>query len=274
MTGMDLIANMNLKLRTFEAIKGRKPSEDERKEICRKVHLEYKLFRTIQRYNLNGTVSLEDIRDKMELDEKIHESQVIKEREEEYRRMHGIPEDKAEAAFKVFIATVPERYQGASLTEFNAGATVVQHILDGGSCLLTGPTGCGKTRMLYAVCKHICRNYDPYEVVMDTLPGLIAKIHENSGASDWMEYASDKYGKHTKVLVIDEYDKCKGSDSDYEILNHIVNERYSNMLQTIVCGNGDIEKAGNLLGDAVVSRLIGRADGGRYFCQQGKDRRQ
>ena len=210
----------------------------------------------------------------MELDEKEHEMQVIREREEDYRRMHGIPEDKAEAAFRVFMSTVPERYQGASLTEFNAGATVVQHILDGGSCLLTGPTGCGKTRMLYAVCKHLCRNYDPYEVVMDTLPGLIAKIHENSGASDWLEYAGDKYGRHTKVLVIDEFDKCKGSDSDYEILNHIVSERYNNMLQTIVCGNGDIEKAKNILGDAVVSRLTGRADGGRSFSQQGKDRRQ
>ena len=49
MTGMDIIANMNSKLRTFEAINGRKPSEDERKEICRKVHLEYKLFRTMKR---------------------------------------------------------------------------------------------------------------------------------------------------------------------------------------------------------------------------------
>ena len=59
MTGMDIIANMNGKLRTFEAINGRKPSEDERKEICRKVHLEYKLFRTMSRYNLGGTISVE-----------------------------------------------------------------------------------------------------------------------------------------------------------------------------------------------------------------------
>ena len=93
MTGMDIIANMNGKLRTFEAINGRKPSEEERKEICRKVHLEYKLSRTMNRYNLEGTMSVEEIRDKMELDEKEHEMQVIREREEEYRRMHGIPED-------------------------------------------------------------------------------------------------------------------------------------------------------------------------------------
>lgn len=274
MTAMDMITTMNSRVATFKAINGRHPSEEERIALRDKVCLEYRIYRTMERYDIKGTKSLEEIREMMELDEKTHDMEVIREREEEYRRMHGIPEDKAEAAFKVFIATVPERYQGASLSDFNEGATVVQHILDGGSCLLTGPTGCGKTRMLYAVCKHLCRNYDPYEVVMDTLPGLIAKIHENSGASDWLEYASEKYGKHTKVLVIDEFDKCKGSDSDYEILNHIVNERYSNMLQTIVCGNGDIEKAKNILGDAVVSRLIGRADGGRYFCQQGKDRRQ
>ena len=274
MTGMDLINNINSKLKTFECVNGRKPSDDERKEICRKVNLEYRMFRTMNRYNLSGTMSLDEIRDKMELDDKLYEAEVIRQREEDYRRMHGIPEDKAEASFRVFMATVPERYQSASLSEFNSGASVVQHILNGGSCLLTGPTGCGKTRMLYAVCKHLCRNYEPYEVVMDTLPNLIAKIHENSGASDWLEYAGEKYGRSVKILVIDEFDKCKGSDSDYEVLNHIINERYSNLLQTIVCGNGDIEKAKNILGDAVVSRLIGKADGGRYFCQQGKDRRQ
>lgn len=274
MTGINLIENINSKLRTFEAINGRKANDDERREICRRVKTEWQMLRTMERYNIKGSVTIDEIRDKMELDEKQHEAEVIKQREEDHRRMHGIPRDKAEAALKVFMSTIPERYKDASLTEFNSGATVVQHIMDGGSCLLTGPTGCGKTRMLYAVCKHICRNYEPYEVMMDTLPTLIAKIHENSGASDWIEYASEKYGKSTKLLVIDEFDKCKGSDSDYEILNHIVNERYSNMLQTIVAGNGDIEVAKSLLGDAVVSRLTGRKDGGRYFCQNGKDRRQ
>lgn len=274
MTGVDLINNMNSRLKTFEAINGRKPDEEERKALRDKVMFEYRMLRTMKHYNLSGTISAEELRDKMELDEKLHDSEVIREREEEYRRMHGIPDDRAEAAFKVFMATVPERYRDASLSDFNEGATVVQHILNGGSCLITGTTGTGKTRMLYAVCKHLCRNYEPYEVVMDTLPNIIAKIHENSGASDWLEYAGEKYGRSTKILVIDEFDKCKGSDSDYEILNHIVNERYSNMRQTIVCGNGDIEKAKNILGDAVVSRLTGRADGGRGFHQQGKDRRQ
>lgn len=274
MTGMDIIKNMTDKLRTFEAINGRKPSDDERKEIRSRVMLEYKMLRTMKRYDISGTVSIDEIRDKMELDDKLHEAEVIRQREEDYRRMHGIPEDKSEAAFKVFMATVPERYRDASISDFNEGATVIQHIMNGGSCLLIGTTGCGKTRMLYAVCKHLCRIYDPYEVVMETLPNLIAKIRENSGASDWLEYATEKYCKQTKLLVVDEFDKCKGSDSDYEILNHIVNGRYSNMLQTVVCGNGDLEKAKNILGDAVVSRLIGKADGGRFFLQQGKDRRQ
>lgn len=33
-------------------------------------------------------------------------------------------------------------------------------------------------------------------------------------------------------------------------------------------------KAKDNLGEAVVSRLIGRANRGRYFHQEGKDRRQ
>lgn len=274
MNGMDLIGKMNTQFRTFETIHGRKPDDAERKEICRKVHLEYKMLRTIQRYNLPETISLDELRDRIELDDKLHDKEVLEEREKEYRLMHGIPENVAEASYTAFMTTVPERYKSASLSDFNEGATIVQHILGGGSCLLTGPVGCGKTRLLYAVCKHLCRNYEPYEVVMDTLPNLIAKIHQDCGSNDWLEYADERYCKQTKILVIDEFDKCKGSDSDYEIFNHIVNSRYGNMLQTIVAGNGDIEKAKNILGDAVVSRLTGRADGGRYFFQKGSDRRQ
>ena len=38
MTGMDIIANMNGKLRTFEAINGRKPSEEEgRRSVARSI---------------------------------------------------------------------------------------------------------------------------------------------------------------------------------------------------------------------------------------------
>ena len=132
MNGMDLIGKMNTQFRTFETIHGRKPDDAERKEICRKVHLEYKMLRTIQRYNLPETISLDELRDRIELDDKLHDKEVLEEREKEYRLMHGIPENVADASYTAFMTTVPERYKSASLSDFNEGATIVQHILGGG----------------------------------------------------------------------------------------------------------------------------------------------
>ena len=219
----------------------------------------------------SGSMSDEDVTNAMRL----RNAHIIRKAEEDYKLMHGMESTRSAVALNVFMETVPERYREASIADFNAGASIIQHILDKkASCLLTGPTGCGKTRLLYAVGKHLAPLHEPYAVVMDTLANLIARIHDSSVAEDWLSYAGEKYGRHTKVLIIDEFDKIKNSNSDYEILTHIINERYGHKLQTIVAGNGDIDSARRILGDAVVSRLTGKADGGRYFHQTGKDRRQ
>ena len=262
------------KIKKFEEEQGRKATEEERRDIVRRVKKECDLQRTKEKYGITDNVTYEDIKDMIEYENKLRESRVMRERELEYRLIHGIPEDKAKVALNTFMESVPERYKNASLSDFNEGATIVDHLLNGGSCLLTGSVGCGKTRLIYAICKRLCLNYSPGEVVVNTLSGLISSIHENSGTSDWLDYTNEKYCKQTKLLCIDEFDKCKFYKSDFEIINHIANERYNNQFQTVVVGKGDLTKAVNILGEAVVSRLTGRADGGRHFQQDGKDRRQ
>lgn len=270
----NLIAGLYREFDAFKVKTGRMPTEDERRGIKDKFLLEYRMISAMERHNLPADCPHDEVMRYVEQDMRENDARVIKEREEEERLMRGINGDTADRAYNVFIATVPERYKSASIYDFNQGASVIDHILHGGSCLVTGTTGCGKTRMLYAVCKHMCRQFAPYETVMDTLPGLMARVRSDCGASDWITYAGERYGKNTKLLVIDEYDKCKGSDSDYEVLNHIVNERYNNMLQTVIAGNGGIDTAKDILGDAIVSRLTGRAEGGRHFRQTGDDRRR
>lgn len=262
------------KVKKFEEEHGRRITAEERQAIVSELRKELDLQKTKEKYGITENVTYEDIKDKIEYENKQHDLEVMRDREREYRLIHGIPEDMAKASFEAFMKTVPERYKNASMSDFNEGATIVDHILTGGSCLLTGSVGCGKTRLIYAICKSLCKNYSPGDVVVNTLSGLISSIHENSGASDWLDYTNEKYCKQTKLLCIDEFDKCKFSKSDFEIINHIVNERYNNQLQTVVVGNGDLKKAFNILGEAVVSRLTGRTDGGRHFQQDGKDRRQ
>lgn len=192
---------------------------------------------------------------------------------QEYALMHG-EKSTSELAYEYFLDTVPERYKDAQLTDFNSSSPVINHILDGGSCLLSGTTGSGKTHMLWALGKEFANKNKLGDVVVMTLSELISSVRSNSSATDWILYATEKFGEAPRILFVDEYDKCKSSPSDYELFNHIIGKRYDNKLQTVLVGNGDITTARNTLGDAVISRLTGKADNGAYYWVNAKDRRQ
>ena len=191
------------------------------------------------------------------------------------RVMHGMNADRQDSAYRYFLSTVPPRYIDAQLSDFSSSSTVASHILNGGSCLILGPVGAGKTRLMYAVAKSLARNYEYGEVVVSSLTMLLAGITANGGQS-WQQYASEHYGKNTKLLMLDEVDKIKASSFDYEITNLIIGERYDNKLQTVMVGNGTIENIRGILGDAVISRMVGEKDGGKLFqlSMSIKDRRQ
>ncbi len=180
----------------------------------------------------------------------------------------------SELAYEYFLDTVPERYKNAQLSDFNSSSPVINHILEGGSCLLSGTTGSGKTHMLWALGKELAKKNKLGDVVVMTLSELISSVRSNSSATDWILYATEKFGEAPRILFVDEYDKCKSSPSDYELFNHIIGKRYDNKLQTVLVGNGDTTTARNTLGDAVISRLTGKADNGAYYWVNAKDRRQ
>ena len=194
---------------------------------------------------------------------------------EEKRVMHGMDADRQDIAYRYFLSTVPPRYSDAQLSDFSSSSAVASHILNGGSCLILGPVGAGKTRLMYAVAKSLAKNYEYGEVVVSSLTMLLAGITANGGQS-WQQYASEHYGTKTKLLMLDEVDKIKASSLDYEITNLIIGERYDNKLQTVMVGNGTIENIRGILGDAVISRMIGEKDGGKLFqlSMSIKDRRQ
>lgn len=192
---------------------------------------------------------------------------------QEYALMHG-EKSASELAYEYFLNTVPERYKNAQLSDFNSNSPVINHILEGGSCLLSGTTGSGKTHMLWALGKELAKKNKLGDVVVMTLSELISSVRSNSSATDWILYATEKFGEAPRILFVDEYDKCKSSPSDYELFNHIIGKRYDKKLQTVLVGNGDITTARNTLGDAVISRLTGKADNGAYYWVNAKDRRQ
>lgn len=249
----------------FEKREGRRPTEQEKAQLKLDYHREF----WIEKARLAGvdvdSLNEDQLQDVIARTIREHEMKVLQDRQEELRVMGKSDTSELDRKMSYYMSTVPPRYKDADLSDFNSGARIVDHILRGGSCLILGPTGCGKTRLMYAIGKSLVKTYGYGEVEVNTLTMLISKIKSNAGSQDWADYTYEHYGVNTSLLIIDELDKIKGNRSDYEIVNLIIGERYNHQLQTVLVGNGTLDEAREILGDASVSRLIGDKEGGMLF---------
>ena len=249
----------------FEKREGRRPTEQEKAQLKLDFHRRF----WIEKTRLAGvdvdSLDEEQLQDAIAQTIKNHEMSVLQERQEELRIMGKTDTSELERKMSYFMSTVPPRYKDADLSDFTSGARIVNHILSGGSCLILGPTGVGKTRLMYAIGKNLVKTFGYGQIEIHTLTMLISSIRSNSGSQDWADYAHEHYGIHTSLLIVDELDKIKGNRSDYEIINLIIGERYDHKLQTVLVGNGTLDEAREILGDASISRLIGDKEGGMLF---------
>lgn len=249
----------------FEKREGRRPTEQEKAQLKLDFHRKFWIEKTRQAGVDVDSLNEDQLQDAIAETIKNHEMSVIQERQEELRVMGKTDTSEFERKMSYFMSTVPPRYKDADLSDFNSGARIVNHILSGGSCLILGPTGVGKTRLMYAIGKSLVKTFGYGEIEIHTLTMLISGIRSNSGSQDWVDYAHEHYGVNTSLLIVDELDKIKGNRSDYEIINLIIGERYDHKLQTVLVGNGTLDDAREILGDASISRLIGDKEGGMLF---------
>ena len=249
----------------FEKREGRRPTEQEKAQLKLDYHREFWIMKARESGVDVDSLNEDQLQDVIARTIREHEMKVLQDRQEELRVMGKSDASELDRKMSYYMSTVPPRYKDADLSDFNSGARIVDHILRGGSCLILGPTGCGKTRLMYAIGKSLVKTYGYGEIEVNTLTMLISKIKSNAGSQDWADYTYEHYGVNTSLLIIDELDKIKGNRSDYEIVNLIIGERYNHQLQTVLVGNGTLDDAREILGDASVSRLIGDKEGGMLF---------
>lgn len=193
--------------------------------------------------------------------------------EEEERARRYQREENIRCEMLSFDQRIPPRYRGARISDFSSSNPIPAHVISGGSALLLGNPGVGKTHMLWAIACALIESgekSDSIEIV--NLLDLLADVKEKGG-DNWPRYTKKRFGR-IKHLFIDELDKANGSSCDYSIISDLVSFRYNSMLPTVIAGNGDLNLAVEMLGPAVFSRITGAADGGAYYPISGEDKRR
>lgn len=138
-----------------------------------------------------------------------------------------------------------------------------------GGLIMLGNVGTGKTHLAVAICQElvnkgvICKLTTVNKIVRD-----IRSCWGKEGDKTENEIVQ-KY-TNIELLVIDEIGSQYGTDSEKIIINEIINNRYEELLPTIVIGNLSVSELKKTLGERVVDRI---SHGGHILLFQWKSLR-
>ena len=174
-------------------------------------------------------------------------------------------EEQLEYIYK--LSGIPEMYKKASLQG------------DIRSLFLSGANGVGKTYKAAGILCHWieslnykqllnCSEAGNYPVFI-TVPELLMKIRNCFSLQQCEESVVEKYSR-CPVLVLDDLGVEKTTEWVLQTLYIILNNRYSNYMQTIITSNLTIEEIGDKLGDRIASRIAGMC---KIIKLTGRDRR-
>ena len=174
-----------------------------------------------------------------------------------------------------FMGSIPAEFRGADVNDWpSQGARkLVESILAGGSALIWGGRGIGKTRLSYALLTKMLTD------------GKRAERHFTAAyASSFLSIAAakkstvydviDSYGlQENEALFLDEGDKMT-NDTQREVINYLIDRRYENHLQTVMlCNAVDDADLEAKLTTSIISRFSSRKWKSCVLHLEGEDRR-
>lgn len=180
---------------------------------------------------------------------------------------------------KIGNSGIPERFKDRYLSSYviNPNNHKQQRIFDfcksyaddfanvkktGRSFLMLGTVGTGKTHLSIGIALEIIK---AGHTSIFTSASKIFRAIKDTYQKNSNQKESEIMAIYTKcdLLIIDEVGVQRGSDFEKETFFDVINERYENMLPTIILSNLTIDEIKEFLGERVFDRL--RENGGKAF---------
>lgn len=190
---------------------------------------------------------------------------------EELQRKKDIENEKIRKIYSEFMRQVPPRFKNATFSSFQCSSDkqrkTVEYLKTGGSAVIYGSNGVGKTHLAYATCE--------YQARQGKVAGyILAFDFFNEVRKSFSDGSTDKVvGKYHgyDLLVIDEIDKTQGTPTEFVYLYSLINERYNYMKPTILITNATPSDFGAIIGESALDRV---ASDGKVIDLTGDNYRQ
>lgn len=190
---------------------------------------------------------------------------------EELQRKKDIENEKIRTIYSEFIRDVPPRFKDATFSSFKCSSDkqrkTVEYLKTGGSAVIYGSNGVGKTHLAYATCEYQARQgkVAGYVLAFDFF-NKIRKSFSDGTTEDVM----NRYSNY-QLLVIDEIDKTQGTQTEFMYLYSLINERYNYMRSTILITNAKPDEFAAIIGQSALDRV---ASEGKVIDLTGENYRQ
>ena len=190
---------------------------------------------------------------------------------EELQREKDRENEKIRTIYREFVRQVPPRFQNATFSSFQCSSDkqrkTVEYLKTGGSAVIYGSNGVGKTHLAYATCEYQARQgiNAGYILAFDFF-NKIRKSFSDGTTEDIM----DRYSNY-QLLVIDEIDKTQGTQTEFMYLYSLINERYNYMRSTILITNAKPDEFAAIIGQSSLDRV---ASDGKVIDLTGDNYRQ
>jgi DNA replication protein DnaC len=138
-----------------------------------------------------------------------------------------------------------------------------------GNLIMIGKVGTGKTLLASAIIESLSFKYSCRLIKFsEIMRNIRASYQKDAGFTD--DDVIKAYSS-SKLLVIDEMGVQGGTDAERQAIFEIIDNRYQQMLPTVIISNLDMEGLKAVMGERVVDRL--REDGGKLLAFNSESKR-